>query len=154
MANANSTATTHEELAEQFPTTNRPFAVWYHQESDDNLRWCVNDDSGHATKEFAELATALKAAAEMGKDWAEEARIQAQALARVTGDTIADFIQSASDYCDNMNAFFELAEREIKENNNTDFDGMKFLVKGAKTELFRFSILVCETQGESAVHHA
>ena len=84
MATNNSTATTHEELAEQFPCTARPFAVWYHSDADDNRYWNVNAEDGCAIKEFEDMATALKAAAEMGREWADEARIQAQALAKVS----------------------------------------------------------------------
>lgn len=161
MATNNSTATTPEEFAEQFPCTARPFAVWYNPDPNANhLKWAVNNESGEASEEFEDMATALKAAAEMGREWADEARIQAQALAKVSehynieGGTTADIIQTASDYCYSMSAFFDLAEREIKEHGSTDLDGIEFLVKGAKAELFRFSELVCKIQDEREVHHA
>lgn len=83
MATINSTVTTPERLAEQFPCTARPFAVWYNPDPNANhLKWAVNDESGEASEEFEDMATALKVAAEMGKEWADEARIQAQALAK------------------------------------------------------------------------
>lgn len=85
MATNDFTATTPEELAKQFPITGRPFAIWYNAEPEavNNRPWAVNDESGEASQEFDDLATALKAAAEMGKEWADEARRQAQALAKV-----------------------------------------------------------------------
>ncbi|OGS97715.1 MAG: hypothetical protein A3K04_09645 [Gallionellales bacterium RBG_16_56_9] len=86
MATNNSTATTPEELAEQFPITTRPFAVWYNSDPGaDHRKWAVNDESGDAIKEFADMATALKTAAEMGREWEADAKIQAQALAKVIG---------------------------------------------------------------------
>lgn len=83
MAGINSTATTPEELAKQFPITGRPFAVWYDPQLEVSARpWVVNNESGDACDEFFfDLNTALKVAAERGKEWADEARIQAQALA-------------------------------------------------------------------------
>ncbi len=66
----------------------------------------------------------------------------------------ADFFQKASDYFCGMQAFWDLAEREIQENNNTDFDNMAFLLKAAKAETFRISSLLCEIQEKSEVHHA
>lgn len=74
------TATTPEELAKQFPSTVRPFAVWYNDAPGcDSRKWAVNDESGTPTQEFEDMATALKAAAEMGSEWDAEARKQAQA---------------------------------------------------------------------------
>lgn len=58
----------------------------------------------------------------------------------------SEFVQCAGDYCAGMNAFFELVEREIREKNNTDFDNIEFLVKGAKAELFRFGTLACDAE--------
>lgn len=80
-------ATTPEEFAAQFPITARPFAVWYNAEPEavNNRPWALNDDSGEASQEFDDMATALKRAAEMGKEWADEARHQAQELAKVAG---------------------------------------------------------------------
>lgn len=54
----------------------------------------------------------------------------------------SEFIMKAGGYCCGMNAFFDLVEREIREKNNTDFDNIEFLVKGAKAELFKFSAMV------------
>lgn len=63
----------------------------------------------------------------------------------------ADILKAASDYCVKMQTFFDLAEREITEHNNTDFDGIELLVESAKTETFRLSTLVCEIQGKSEI---
>lgn len=52
---------TPEELAKQFPITDRPFAVWYDSVGG-NLKWAVNNDVGEARQEFADMATALKTA--------------------------------------------------------------------------------------------
>lgn len=71
-----------------------------------------------------------------------------------TPEESACIIQAASDYCCNMQAFFDLAEREISEHNNTDFDSMEFLVKAAKDLTFRLSALICETQEKSEAAHA
>lgn len=62
----------------------------------------------------------------------------------------SEFVQSASDYCCGMHAFFELVEREIREKNNSDFDNIEFLVKGAKAEISRFDKLVCAQEGGAA----
>lgn len=67
--------------------------------------------------------------------------------------TTANLIKSANDYCVNMQSFFDLAENEIKRHNNTDFDGIEFLVRAAKVETFRLSELVCGIQ-DNEVHHA
>lgn len=64
------------------------------------------------------------------------------------GATTPNLIQSACDYCVGMNAFFELVEREISEKNNTDFDNIEFLVKGAKAELSRFGKLAYDAEAE------
>ena len=93
MADANSTATTHEQLAEQFPCTARPFAVWYNSDPEaDHRKWCVNGEDGVAVEEFADMETALKAAAKMGSEWDVEARKQAQALAEVIESNDAELI--------------------------------------------------------------
>ena len=84
MAGINSTATTPEELAEQFPCTVRPFAVWYSLDQVNGRGcWAVNNESGEPTQEFEDMATALKVASELGQEWEAEARKQAQALAEV-----------------------------------------------------------------------
>lgn len=93
MAGINSTATTPEELAEQFPITDRPFAVWYNATPEvDHLKWAVNGMDGEAVEDFADMATALKAAAEMGCEWDEDARKQAQALAEVIKSNDAELL--------------------------------------------------------------
>jgi len=90
MAEINSTATTPEELAEQFPCTCRPFAVW--RNPDENHIWAVNGEDGHACAEFEDMATALKAAAEMSSEWDAEARKQAEALAKVIESNDAELL--------------------------------------------------------------
>lgn len=69
------------------------------------------------------------------------------------GVTAADFFQKASDYFCGMQAFWDLAEREIQEHNNTDFDNMEFLLKAAKAETFRLSALLCEIREKSEAVH-
>lgn len=84
MAKNNSTATPEElALAEQFPSTNRPFGIWFNPTPEVEKHWVVNQESGEVIEEFSDFALALKAAAKNGKEWAAEARKQAQALARV-----------------------------------------------------------------------
>lgn len=51
-------------------------------------------------------------------------------------------IQASNDLCCALQPFFELAEREVREHNNTDWDRMEFLLKGAKAEVWSFSELV------------
>lgn len=86
MATNDSTATTPEELAEQFPGTNRPFAVWCNSDPRvDHRKWAVNGEDGEACADFEDVAQALKAAAEMGAEWDAAAKKQAQALAQVVG---------------------------------------------------------------------
>lgn len=94
MADADSTATPAE-LAEQFPCTGRPFAVWYNQDAEDNRYWVVNDQEGNSNSEedsksvFEDFAAALKFAAKLYAEsgWEAEARRQAQALAEVCGQS-------------------------------------------------------------------
>jgi hypothetical protein len=82
------TATTPKEFAELFPSTVRPFAVWYNDDPGcDSRKWAVNGESGAACEEFEDMAMALMTAATLGKDWADEARDQAHVLANVTGET-------------------------------------------------------------------
>lgn len=54
--------------------------------------------------------------------------------------------QAAHNLCASLQPFFDLAEREILAHNSTDFDGIEFLVKAAKTEFFRFSELIPENE--------
>jgi|SRR5450759_1964469 len=73
------TATTPENFAEQFPGTCRPFAVWYNPDPNvNNLKWAVNGEDGEAVEEFEDMITALKTAAEMGKEWADESTLHAE----------------------------------------------------------------------------
>lgn len=89
MATNNSTATP-KELAAQFPDSNRPFAVWYNPAQEGEKHWVVNGHTCEEIAKFDDMATALKHAAKIGKEWDEEARKQAQALAKVNGhdDTV------------------------------------------------------------------
>jgi hypothetical protein len=89
MTTNNSTATTHKELAAQFPYTDRPFAVWYNPDPKaDHRKWAVTGESGIGIGDFADLVEALKTAAEMGgKEWYDEARFQAQTLANLMSET-------------------------------------------------------------------
>lgn len=66
------------------------------------------------------------------------------------GATTAPLVEGAADYCESMNAFFDLAEREIRGKNTTDFDNIEFLLNGAKAELFRFGALVVAQKGGAA----
>ena len=93
MAEINSTATTPEELAEQVPCTARPFAVWYNSsEGADHRKWAINGEDGEAVEDFEDMATALKAAAEMSSEWDAEARKQAEALAKVIESNDAELL--------------------------------------------------------------
>lgn len=51
---------------------------------------------------------------------------------------VADLAEVSGEFCEGMEAFFALAEREIREHNNSDFDNIEFLLKGARAEVFRF----------------
>ncbi len=103
MAEINSTATTPEELAEQFPITNRPFAVWYNSSPGvDHRKWAVNDEDGNAIvslpnyEDARTIANALRVSAsancynpeELGCDiW----MVHAQAIATLaTVDRLAE----------------------------------------------------------------
>ena len=155
MATANNTATTPEELAEQFPCTARPFAVWYNSsEGADHRKWAVNGEDGHACAEFENMATALKAAAEMSGEWDAEARKQAQALAKVTGADKQGIIRHVEEYCITMEAYFDLAMSEIEKHNNNEFDGLQFLTEAAKTKLHEFSRKTYEIKEKAEVSHA
>lgn len=59
-------------------------------------------------------------------------------------------IQAASDLCCALQPFFDLAEREVREHNNTDWDCMEFLLKGAKAEVWRFSELAEKLVAQAA----
>lgn len=113
----NSTATTQKELAEQFPITGRPFAVWYGQDPAVTGRhWVVNDEQGEGNEAFEDMAEALKTAAERGKEWAEEARIQAHALAKVNGhDNTENLTASDLDQINNRLYRVVLSLLAIKE---------------------------------------
>lgn len=60
---------------------------------------------------------------------------------RTTSDATANLIRAANDYICNMQAFFVMAEREVAEHNNTDFDNLEFLLKGARAEFSRLGKL-------------
>lgn len=76
---------TPEELEKQFPSTARPFAVFYYSDAENGKYWNVNNENGVPTAEFEDFAEALKVAADMGREWEAEGRKQAQALAKITG---------------------------------------------------------------------
>jgi hypothetical protein len=81
--NANTTPTP-EELAEQFPCTGSPFAVWYNPDPNaDHRKWVVNDSDGSPCFDLADIVTALKKAAEIGREWDAKTRHQAQESANV-----------------------------------------------------------------------
>jgi len=145
------TATTPEELAEQFPCTARPFAVWYNSsEGADHRKWAINGEDGEAVEDFEDMATALKAAAEMSSEWDAEAIKQAQALAKVTGATKPGSIQHIEEYCITMDAYFDLAMGEIEKHNNGDFDGLRFLTEAAKAKTLEFSAKTYESEASHA----
>lgn len=154
MADANSTATTSEELAEQFPCTARPFAVWYNSsEGADHRKWAVNGEDGAACEDFEDMGTALKAAAEMSSEWDAEARIQAQALAEVTGADKPGIIRHIEEYCISMDVFFDLALNEIDKHNSDDFDGLRFLTEAAKAKLLDFDKKAHALQPAAELRH-
>lgn len=156
MATADFTAT-HKELSEQFPCTGRPFAVWYDPDVDDNLHWCVNGEDGSSFKNYRDMAVALKTAAKMGAEWDEEARKQRQYMLNIghpeqseTPVTQTKLLERTREHCENMQRFIDLAEREISHHNNTDFDGMEFLIKAVKAETILFDNFVFAAQGGAA----
>lgn len=57
-----------------------------------------------------------------------------------------EFTDIAIKLCVDMNSFFQLAEREIKENNNTDFENLEFLVKSARAEINSFEERIIEEE--------
>lgn len=59
-----------------------------------------------------------------------------------TTDPINDLFYESAHYWGRMNAFFELVESDIKEQNSCDLDTIAFLVIGAKAEFDRFSKLI------------
>lgn len=98
------------------------------------------------------LADTKAAAAEVDRlrDLLDDVDIAAIQARKGTAPAASDLRASAADYCGSMNAFFDLAEREIKEKNTTDFDNIEFLLNGAKAELFRFGALVFAQEGGAA----
>lgn len=62
----------------------------------------------------------------------------------ITGP-INDLFYESAHYWGRMSAFFELVERDIKEQNTCDLDTIAFLVIGAKAEFDRFSKLISRT---------
>lgn len=63
----------------------------------------------------------------------------------------AGLFQATEDYIVNMQSFFDLAEREIDQHNNTDFDSIAFLVRSAKAEIFKLSELYCREREKMEV---
>ncbi len=64
-----------------------------------------------------------------------------------TGSNAVERVLDDSDIWGVMQAFFEMAERDIQERNNSDFDNMRLLVRGAKVAFDEFSRALCEAQG-------
>lgn len=159
MAEINSTATTPEELAEQFPCTARPWAVWYNPapEAVNNRPWAVNDESGEASQEFDDLATALRRAAELGKKWSDEARIQAQALAKVAGEFdpngLTNKIQSISN---GLAGVSSILERFARDGNNGLSDALDLLREQTKRYCLELGDIAADVGmvQAGAVHHA
>jgi hypothetical protein len=53
-----------------------------------------------------------------------------------------ELLERTRKHCENMQRFFDLAEREISHHNNIDFDGMEFLIEAAKAETLLFDNFV------------
>jgi len=66
-------------------------------------------------------------------------RAPAQSETPVTQTQLFEHIR---EHCENMQRFFDLAEREISHYNNMDFDGMEFLIKAVKAETILFDNFV------------
>lgn len=60
----------------------------------------------------------------------------------VTPVTQTELLERVHKHCENMQRFFDLAEHEISYHNNTDFDGMEFLIEAIKTETILFDNFV------------
>ena len=52
--------------------------------------------------------------------------------------TQTELLERTREHCNNMQRFFDLAEREVSYHNSTDFDGMEFLIKAVKAETTLF----------------
>ncbi|MBY0576358.1 MAG: hypothetical protein K2P67_07175 [Gallionellaceae bacterium] len=68
----------------------------------------------------------------------------------VTPVTQTELLERTRKHCENMQRFFDLAEREISHYNNIDFDGMEFLIEAAKAETILFDNFVFAVQGGAA----
>lgn len=53
-----------------------------------------------------------------------------------------ELLERTRKHCENMQRFFDLAEREVAHHNSTDFDGMEFLIEAAKAETLLFDNFV------------
>lgn len=58
-------------------------------------------------------------------------------------------LDHAHEHCDSLQAFFNLAEREIARHDNSDFDDLAFLIAAAKAETLRFGNLIYSELWES-----
>jgi hypothetical protein len=127
---------TPADLAEQFPCSGDPFAVWFSlDEKAGRGVWAINDEKCIAMYETTTHEAAVKLSRAL--------RLQLQAK-----DGDVDILQISFDHCCNLAPFFDLIESEIKKYNTSEFDGIEFLVKAAKSEAFKFSSKVCALQEE------
>ena len=103
---------------------------------------------------IGDRADTTTAAAEVDRlrDLLDDADIAAIQARKGTAPAVSDLRASAADYCDSMNAFFDLAEREIKEKNTTDFDNIEFLLNGAKADRCLLSLCSFELAQASGNH--
>lgn len=60
----------------------------------------------------------------------------------VTPVTQTELLERVRKHCENMQRFFDLAEHEIAYHNNTDLDGMEFLIEAVKAETILFDNFV------------
>lgn len=145
---------TPEQMAEQFPNTKRPFAVWYNTEEcfadpdAGNRRWVVNGDDGLPHEEFEDMTTALKIAAELGAEWDEEARIQALALANILEE---DELQPLADAgLDKILNDFELSAPIIDEDTLEKLDSIERSLEFSIRPR-RLSLLILTRSGKELV---
>lgn len=61
-----------------------------------------------------------------------------------------EVITAAMEFALSMGAFFDLADREISKANSTEFDGLEFLLKGARTEIRRLDAAIFKAQERAA----
>jgi hypothetical protein len=136
MATDNHTATTHEEFARLFPDTNRPFAVYYttHPEAGD-CRWCVNDEQGTPLEQVEDMEVAFKLAEEMGKEWREEARLQALAIANLRGSNTIANQESATELSNILDKLKLMMSGADDKNKSQIFNRVISQIAGALPEL-------------------